>query len=125
MDVTDMTVERCENFCYGNGYIYAGVELGYQCCKCTFSPRFSSILPIFNPRFCISDCGYFISQISKLVSPSDCNFKCTGNASETCGAANSLNIYWSGEAPPPSLPFGGEWTYEGCYTYVNPFSIFQ
>ena len=82
----------------------------------SFHSDFLSILPIFNPRFCISDCGDSISQGSKNVSLSDCNMNCTGDASVTCGAANRLNIYSSGETPPPTLPFDGEWRSEGCYT---------
>ena len=41
-----MTVESCVAFCSGKNYIYAGVEYAQECCECTFSLFFISILPI-------------------------------------------------------------------------------
>ena len=41
-----MTVENCVNFCNGQHFIFAGVEFAQECCKCTFSPRFTPVLPI-------------------------------------------------------------------------------
>jgi hypothetical protein len=54
------------------------------------------------------------------ASLSDCNMPCKGNSSETCGAGNRLNVFWSGAAPPPSpvtLASTGNWTSMGCYKY--------
>ena len=73
---------------------------------------------------CISDCGDLISHGSTNVSLSDCSFQCTGDSSETCGAGNRLNLYWSGATPPPPpevVPSVGLWESLGCYTYVNHF----
>lgn len=41
-----MTVESCVAFCSGQNYIYAGVEYAQECCKCTLSLFFASVLPI-------------------------------------------------------------------------------
>jgi len=95
-DTKNMTVENCVNFCNGQKYIYAGVEYAQECY-----------------------CGNIISNGGTTASNSDCSFPCTGNASETCGAGNRLNLYWSGATPPSPpiiVPNVGPWVSLGCYS---------
>ncbi|KAF8263422.1 copper radical oxidase [Lactarius quietus] len=102
-DTVGMTVESCVNFCNGQNYIYAGVEYAQECY-----------------------CGNIITGGSASVASSDCNFACKGNPSETCGAGNRLNMYWSGKNPPPPpeiVPSVGPWKSLGCYTDGNPRAL--
>ncbi|KAH9172526.1 copper radical oxidase [Lactarius sanguifluus] len=103
VDATGMTVESCVNFCSGQGFIYAGIEYAQECY-----------------------CGNIISHGSASVASSDCSFACTGDASETCGAGNRLNLYWSGAtppAPPAVVPSVGLWNSLGCYTDGAPRTL--
>ncbi|KAN0137473.1 WSC domain containing protein [Lactarius tabidus] len=104
-DTVGMTVESCVNFCNSKNLIYAGVEYAQECY-----------------------CGNTITDGSTSVASTDCNFACKGDASETCGAGNRLNMYWSGATPPPPpeiVPSVGPWVSLGCYTYVYPLSFFE
>lgn len=92
---TAMTVENCISFCSGKGYIYAGLEWRQECY-----------------------CGNNIINGGALTAASDCNFPCSGDATETCGAGNRLSMYTSGAAPPPPphiVPSVGAWQSQGCY----------
>ncbi|KAI9457229.1 copper radical oxidase [Lactarius psammicola] len=100
VDTTGMTVESCVTFCNDQNFIYAGVEYGQECY-----------------------CGNTISHGSASVASSDCSFQCTGDSTEHCGAGNRLNLYWSGQTPPPPpavVPNVGLWTSLGCYTDGAP-----
>jgi hypothetical protein len=48
-----------------------------------------------------------------LIDPSDCNFQCAGDASETCGAGNRLNVYK--KTTKTTIDFSTYGT-RGCYT---------
>ena len=75
-----------------------------------------------HPTLSSSDCGNIITDGSTSVASSDCSFACTGNAAETCGAGNRLNMYWSGATPPPPpevVPSVGTWKSLGCYSWVS------
>ncbi|KAF8850327.1 WSC-domain-containing protein [Acephala macrosclerotiorum] len=63
-----MTVEKCAAAC--SGYTWFGVEYGRECY-----------------------CGDTINTGSVSAPSSDCSFPCPGDASETCGAGNRLNMY--------------------------------
>lgn len=46
---------------------------------------------------------------------------CSGDASESCGGTDRINIFWSGAAAPivpVENPGVGLWTSLGCYTCV-------
>lgn len=66
---TDMDHALCAQLCDVFGSKYAGVEYGYQC-------------------FCGND-------VSKATAApkSDCNMTCQGHSSETCGAADRMDVF--------------------------------
>ncbi|KAG6811805.1 hypothetical protein H0H92_005728 [Tricholoma furcatifolium] len=69
-----MTIEACLSFCDEGQYIYAGLEY--------------------------SDCDSTIQYPSVSAPLSECDMPCAGNASESCGAGNLLNILWNGQPSP-------------------------
>ncbi|KAL8830298.1 MAG: hypothetical protein Q9191_001507 [Dirinaria sp. TL-2023a] len=81
-----MTVEKCAAACVA--YSRFGVEYGRECY-----------------------CGDSLNSGSVMAPESDCSFPCPGNATETCGAGNRLDVYRKTDAP-------GDLTYtaKGCYT---------
>jgi WSC domain len=109
-----MTVELCTSACKSAGYIYAGVEYGGECY-----------------------CGNSFSNGGGPApdGSAGCNMACAGNAQETCGGSNRLNVFQYGggssttTTPASSaaaststsvgtgsatgLPKG--WAYQGCY----------
>jgi len=117
-----MTVENCVDFCNAQNLIYAGVEFGQECCEWCFNVvhgfvlfPFPFILIILSG---ILDCGNVTSNGGTTASDSDCSFPCSGNANETCGASNRMNLYWSGATPPAApviAPNTGLWISLGCY----------
>ncbi|KAI0925387.1 hypothetical protein AcV7_005644 [Taiwanofungus camphoratus] len=91
----NMTVESCISYCDSGSYVYAGVEYAQECY-----------------------CGNNIENGGSNTTATDCNSACTGNANETCGAGDRMNLYWSGEQPPPppiTVPSVGLWVSLGCY----------
>ena len=130
-----MTVENCIAFCSGsstgeNGipaqttsFIYAGVEFGQECCKC-HSNLFCSHnrTSTTNHLLLCVDCDNFIQNGGTNASLADCNMACTGEASESCGGPDRLNLFFSGGTPPPApieVPSDGQWVSLGCYSYVD------
>ncbi|KAJ6479618.1 copper radical oxidase [Mycena sanguinolenta] len=94
-NTTGMTVQSCIAFCDSKQFVLAGVEYGQQCY-----------------------CDNYIENGGQPAPLTDCNFACSGNAAETCGAGNRLNVFTSGKAPPPlpTIPAKiGNWTSLGCY----------
>lgn len=92
-----MTIETCVNICGAADYIFAGVEFGSEC-------------------YCDS-----ALQIPSQAAPvAECNIACSGNANETCGGANRLNIFNNGKPPPVIVQSvnttTGMWHYQGCFT---------
>ncbi|AEO70370.1 glyoxal oxidase-like protein [Thermothielavioides terrestris NRRL 8126] len=87
---------ECANACAAAGYIISGTEYGVQCF-----------------------CGNAIYNGGAKTADSDCNMACPGDATQTCGAGNRLNIVSKGTpqayAPPAPQTGGlGDWTYQGC-----------
>ncbi|THH31673.1 hypothetical protein EUX98_g2514 [Antrodiella citrinella] len=94
-DTVNMTVENCVNFCVEKNWIFAGVEFSQECY-----------------------CGNTLLNGATNATATDCNDACTGNANEICGGASRLNLFWSGEQPPPppeTIPSVGLWDSLGCY----------
>jgi hypothetical protein len=85
-----MTVETCISSCSNNGYTIAGVEYGSECYCDTVVRNNHGLAPDGN---------------------TGCDMACSGNAGETCGGPNRLNVYAA----------GGEWVQLGCYT-DQPYS---
>ncbi|EPE31830.1 WSC containing protein [Glarea lozoyensis ATCC 20868] len=86
-----MTLELCQSTC--QGFSYFGVEYGRECY-----------------------CGNNLNTGSVSTASSDCNFACPGNATETCGAGNRLNVYQTtGSGPADFSKYGSH----GCYTEPN------
>ncbi|KAJ7202648.1 glyoxal oxidase N-terminus-domain-containing protein [Mycena pura] len=96
-DTTAMTVESCISFCDAKNFILAGVEFAVR------TPH----------------CDNFLENGAVTAPLTDCNMACKGNAAETCGAGNRLNVFTSGKTPPPkpSIPAAiGNWKTLGCYS---------
>lgn len=72
-DFTSMTVDMCAKYCFDLGYNLLGVEYGGECY-----------------------CGNELQAGSVTATASDCNMACAGNASQSCGAGNRLNVYQRG-----------------------------
>ncbi|KAJ7689677.1 copper radical oxidase [Mycena rosella] len=95
-DLVNMTVENCIGFCDSKQLIFAGVEFMQECY-----------------------CDDFIENPGVSAPITDCNLPCTGDANESCGGPNRLNIFWSGAEPPPppTIPLSiGKWESLGCYS---------
>ncbi|KAI0060121.1 hypothetical protein BV25DRAFT_1828231 [Artomyces pyxidatus] len=96
-----MTIESCIAFCSAAFYLYAGVEFGTECF-----------------------CDYAIQNPGTLTNLSECHLPCSGNSSEVCGAANRMDLFFSGDpnddAPivisPITLGFADSWVTLGCFT---------
>jgi hypothetical protein len=86
---TAMTVEACLSGCLALGYKLAGVEYADECCQCpvSTSPMLVSLT--------IIDCGNTIVNGGGPAPDGNalCNMKCDGNAAETCGGPNRLDLY--------------------------------
>jgi len=63
------TPERCALFCHTQGHVYAGVEFGVEC-------------------FCGTSLGE-----KPRVDDFRCNMPCSGDATQTCGAGNIIQVY--------------------------------
>ncbi|KAF9457691.1 WSC domain-containing protein [Collybia nuda] len=87
-----MTVESCIAFCTTGGYHYAGVEYGRECF-----------------------CDYAIQTQGITTTLDECNMACSGDASESCGAGNRINIYHDGIADAVVVETVSSWKYQGCY----------
>lgn len=83
----------------------------------SFHKRRASILTL------LSDCDNFIQNGGAQTALTDCKMPCAGNANESCGAGQRLNVFWSGKAPPPApvtTPRVGDWIALGCVTDNGP-----
>lgn len=64
-----VTIESCIEFCSINGFAYAGVESEDQC-------------------FCGDN-----APTQYPIPDSECNWKCKGNQTQTCGGHWAINVY--------------------------------
>jgi hypothetical protein len=92
-----MTPSVCVEYCFQNGYAYAGVEYGQECY-----------------------CG--TTLFTDPASTSDgCTEPCSGDSSQTCGSALSISIYTIVDSSlivvPTPLPTSsdGQWFSQGCF----------
>lgn len=107
-----MTVEACQTACKAAGYTYAGVEYSQECYCGNDLENDSGPAPDGNAK---------------------CNMKCLGNAGETCGGPERMNMYSYGvlgasatsttsttksttSSPPAATSSSAAWTPVGCYT---------
>ncbi|KAH8105346.1 galactose oxidase [Cristinia sonorae] len=94
-DTVGMTVESCVTFCNNKNFIFAGLEFSQECY-----------------------CGNSLLNNAANATSTDCNDACKGDATELCGGASRLNLYWSGRQPPPpptTVPSVGLWESLGCF----------
>ncbi|WVW85518.1 hypothetical protein I302_107556 [Kwoniella bestiolae CBS 10118] len=75
-----MTAEMCTSWCAGQGYVYAGLEAKNQC-------------------FCDSQLR---NGLGTSTAESECNYQCTGDATQPCGGYYRMNLYRSGSAAAPT-----------------------
>lgn len=67
---------------------------------------------------CSQDCDYTIAAGATTAPSTDCNMECDGDATQSCGGPNRLNLFWNGAPPPQINPGSGLWSYVGCYMWV-------
>ncbi|TLD23076.1 hypothetical protein PspLS_07277 [Pyricularia sp. CBS 133598] len=92
----DMTVEKCQAACKGNGYRFAGLEYYGEC-----------------------RCGSSIGGTK--VAESDCTLACTGNKSQVCGGNNRLSIYEDPTFPAAASVTVDDYKNIGChFGSLNP-----
>ncbi|KAJ7482399.1 WSC domain-containing protein [Mycena galericulata] len=89
---SNMTVDSCIAFCTAGGANFAGVEYSSECY-----------------------CDYALQVSGTLSSAGNCDMPCSGNATEVCGGANFVDLYWNGVLPvvPQQV---GSWEYNGCFS---------
>ncbi len=88
-----MTVELCVSACASAGFLLAGVEYSQEC-WCDNTVHSGGPAPDGNVG---------------------CNMACKGNALETCGGSNRLNVYQNLGYVPTVNPNITGYTYQGCY----------
>lgn len=84
-----MTPEKCYNFCFTKGYLYAALQ---------------------NQEHCFCDNGYGMYD---HLDNEDCECECTGTADKSCGC-DLTNRIFKLEAAQTAL-FGGHLRYRGCW----------
>ena len=72
-DRSNMTIEKCLEFCSNGGYAFAGVESEYEC-------------------FCGNN-----APSQNPIDDSECNSKCSGDSTQICGGSWKINIYSVGK----------------------------
>ncbi|KAM0332583.1 hypothetical protein ACHAQA_002867 [Verticillium albo-atrum] len=93
----DMTNEICTAFCASRGFSYAGTEWYQECF-----------------------CGNALAAGGVIANELDCSTPCGGDATQPCGGANRLTLYFTEQVNGPSVnPGVGGWVSEGCYRAGN------
>ncbi|KAI8316250.1 hypothetical protein K4K61_008784 [Colletotrichum sp. SAR11_59] len=103
VDYTRMTEESCIAFCSAKGFPYAGVEYASECY-----------------------CDYSLGPLATKQPESDCNFACTGDSTEPCGAGDRLSVFTTTAAAvagPGVNPGPAGWASLGCYNDNIPGRI--
>ncbi|KAL5888685.1 hypothetical protein ACKVWC_003943 [Pyricularia oryzae] len=92
----NMTVEKCQAACKGNGYRFAGLEYYGEC-----------------------RCGSFIG--GSKVDESDCKLACTGDKSQVCGGNSRISIYEDPTFPVAASVTTDDYKNIGCHVAsLNP-----
>ncbi|KAF4819422.1 WSC domain-containing protein [Colletotrichum tropicale] len=95
VDYSRMTEESSIAFCSAKGFPYAGVEYASECY-----------------------CDYSLGPLATKQPESDCNFACTGDSTEPCGAGDRLSVFTTtvaAAAGPGVNPGSAGWASLGCY----------
>ncbi|KAI8174269.1 hypothetical protein K4K51_008982 [Colletotrichum sp. SAR 10_75] len=103
VDYSRMTEESCIAFCSAKGFPYAGVEYASECY-----------------------CDYSLGPLATKQPESDCNFACTGDSTEPCGAGDRLSVFTTTAAAvagPGVNPGPAGWASLGCYNDNIPGRI--
>lgn len=88
----DMTLAKCAAFC--SDYPYFGTEWSRECW-----------------------CGDEPADGSGLAPLEDCNYACTGDATEACGGSRRLSLYHNAALTGPQQPATvGKYNFYGCVT---------
>lgn len=100
-----MTSTVCRATCGNKGFTLSGVEYGTQCyCKFCLYP---------NDRILTKSLGGNFLSGGTRAPASSCNMACSGNSSQTCGAAGYLDLFNTTGVSAVSNGISG---YIGCYT---------
>lgn len=91
LSTNNMTPDTCVSFCKGNGYRYAGIEY-YGECYCGASVQ--------GPQ----------------IDESNCDFPCSGNASDACGGNYILSVYQDPTFPVVDNTVVSDYQFAGCYS---------
>ncbi|KIM21516.1 hypothetical protein M408DRAFT_102761 [Serendipita vermifera MAFF 305830] len=94
--IDGMTIEKCTTACFNSGFKYAGVEYGREC-------------------FC-ADTIVTGSGNAGTPATDGCTMSCVGNAAETCGGSDRINIYAHTPSGPTQKVTVGDWSLKGCYS---------
>ncbi|KAG8803535.1 hypothetical protein FRC17_006164, partial [Serendipita sp. 399] len=90
----DMTPGKCQSLCEAQGFSLAGVEYGRECY-----------------------CGNTIFGNNRPSSDPICNMACSGDADQTCGGPDAINIYVKDNFPYTTGPAAALSSYSG---FENP-----
>ncbi|KAJ7291038.1 glyoxal oxidase N-terminus-domain-containing protein [Mycena rebaudengoi] len=90
-----MTIDKCVATCHTKGFRIAGAEFANEC-------------------YCGDEFQATSLGGGAAAPASDCNTKCAGEATQTCGGGNRLSTYSAQQGVPsePTLPSG--WAYVSC-----------
>jgi hypothetical protein len=94
-----MTQESCVGYCTSLSYGYAGVEYSGECY-----------------------CSNYIASTGLPAAISDCSMGCNGNATESCGGPNRLNLFYNNAtapAPATTAPAAGTSTTTAAGTTIS------
>ncbi|KAG6008327.1 hypothetical protein E4U21_004653 [Claviceps maximensis] len=90
---TQMTNQKCTQFCFSKGLPYAGTEYASECY-----------------------CGGHLAAGGVKVPATDCSMSCIGNKTQPCGGAASLTLWMTSDIAAPSFnPGVNGWESMGCY----------
>ncbi|GAW04985.1 copper radical oxidase [Lentinula edodes] len=91
-----MTPAECIWYCSANNWSYAGVEYGGECW-----------------------CDEYLHQVGfQETASSNCDMPCNGDATQTCGGPNLIDVYWNGDFEQEGNPVTlsrSFWSFAGCF----------